>query len=207
MTNVVELSLNDDILRLLSFCPVTLITTVGKNGSTNAAPHSRSTIASYNPPQIIISVNVKHDTYRNIVETREFVVNIPGVDLIKRIWITQKRFPYGVNELEQAGLTEFPAEKVKPPRIKECKAYIECKVAWTKNVGSSCLILGNIEAISARKEIKTLDIKGRAAALNRLIFLSYQKRNNKRTWTFAEIGKIHILTEIDGKVEVKSETT
>jgi len=114
-----------------------LITTVGKDGSINAAPHSRSTIASYDPPQIVISVNVRHDTYRNIVENGEFVLNIPGVDLIKQIWIIQKRFPYGVNELEQAGLTAFPAEKVKPPRIKECK------VAWTKNVGSSCLILGN----------------------------------------------------------------
>lgn len=108
--------------------------------------------------------------------------------------------------MEQAGLTAFPAEKVKPSRIKECKAYIECKVVWMKTAGSSCLILGNIEAISVRKEIKTLDIKGQAAALNRLIFLSYRKRRNKRTWTFAEIGKIHVLTEMNGKIEVKTET-
>ena len=202
---MIELSLNNDMLRFLSFCPVTLITTVGKDGSINAAPHSRSTMASYNPLQIIISVNVEHDTCRNIVETGEFVINILSVDLIKQIWITQKHFPYGINELEQAGLTAFPAEKVKPPRIKECKAYIECKVVWTKIAGSSRLILGKIEAISARKETNTLDIKERVAALNRLIFLSYKKKRDKKTWTFGEIGKIHVLTEIDGKVEVKSE--
>jgi len=96
--------------------------------ATNAAPHSWFTVADYNPPQVVISVNTKHDTYRNLVETKEFVVNIPGTDLITEVWINQKHFPYGTSELEEAKLTAFPAEKVKPPRIRECKAYIECKV-------------------------------------------------------------------------------
>lgn len=207
MTNAISLSIDDDILRLLAFGPVTLITTVGKDGSTNAAPHSRSAVVDYNPPQILISVRTKHDTYRNIIETKEFIMNIPGTDLIRQIWTAQKHFPYGTSELEEAKLTAFPAEKVRPPRIKECKAYIECRVLWTKIIGSSCLALGNVEAISAKEEIEKLGIKERAIALDRLIFFSYQKGENIKNWMFAEIGKIHILTERDGKVEIKSETT
>jgi flavin reductase (DIM6/NTAB) family NADH-FMN oxidoreductase RutF len=206
LTNVLSLSLDDDTLRLLAFSPVTLITTVGEDGSTNAAPHSRSTVADYNPPQILISVNTNHDTYRNIIETKEFVINIPSADLIRQIWIAQKHFPYGTSELEQAKLTTFPAEKVRPPRIKECKAHIECGVLWTKIIGSSCLALGNVEAISAKEEIGKLSVKEQAVALNRLIFFSYQKGENVRKWMFAEMGKIHILTEKDEKVGIKSET-
>ena len=207
MTSVINLPINDDTLRLLAFGPVTLITTVGKDGSTNAAPHSRATIADYDPLQIIISVNTKHDTHRNIIETREFVINIPSINMLKQIWIAQKCFPYGVSELEKAGLTSFPAEKVRPPRIMECRAYIESSVLWTKTTGSSCLVLGSIEAISAKQEIGKLSAKELAAALNRPIFLSYQKHKNTRNWTFAQIGKIHTLTERNGELEMNNETT
>jgi len=206
LTDVVSLSVDDDTLRLLGFSPVTLITTVGKDGSINAAPHSRATVADYNPPQMLISVNTKHDTYRNIMETGEFVINIPGTDLIKQIWIAQKHFPYGTSELEQAKLRAFSAEKVKPPRIERCRAYIECRAVWDKIVGSSCLFLGSVEAISAKKEIAEVGTKERAIKLNRLIFLSFQKDEDERRWIFAEIGKIHTLTERNEKIETKSET-
>ena len=205
LVNTVSLPVGDDTLRLMGFGPVTLITTTGRDGSVNAAPHSRATIASYSPPQILISVNTAHDTYRNIVETREFVMNIPGADLIQQIWIAQKHFPYGINELEQAQLTAFPAERVHPPRIKECKAYIECKAKWTRFAGSSCLVLGNVEAISARQEIGNLAAADRAISLNRLIFLSYRKGEQARSWIFAEIGKIHTLTERNGRIKIHSE--
>ena len=206
MTNVARLPITDDDLRLLGFLPVAMITTVGKDGSINAAPYSWVTVASYDPPQMLFSTNIKRDTYRNIVDTGEFVINIPSVDLLRAIWITQKHFPHGVNELEEANLTAFPAEKVKPPRIEECKAHLECKVLWTKIIGPTCLVLGNVETVSVAKDLESLDMKERAITLNRPIFFSYQKEGEMRKWMFAEIGKIHTLTEKDGIVEIKSES-
>lgn len=200
------LLVDDEILRLLGFGAVTIITTVGRDGSVNTAPHSWVTVVSYDPPQLLFSVNIEHDTHRNILETGEFVVNIPSADMIKAIWITQKHFPYGVNELEKAGLTSLRSEKVKPPRIKECKAHMECKVLWTKTIGSTCLVLGSIEAISIDKELGKLDAAQRAIALNRLIFFSYQRKGNRRKWLFSEMGKIHTLTEKNGKVRIMTET-
>jgi len=204
MSDKVSLPIENDILRLLGFSPVTLITTVGKDGSVNAASYGWITVVDYNPPQLLFSVNIKHDTYRNILETEEFVVNVPNADMIEEIWITQKPFPYGINELEEADLTPLPSEKVKPPRIKECKAHIECEVIWTKIIGSACLVLGNIEAISVDKEMEELDEKARAIALNRSIFFSYQREGSERKWMFGEIGKIHKLIEKNGEVEIKT---
>lgn len=201
----VSLPVDNDLLRLLGFGPVTLITTIGKDGSINAAPHSWVTVVDYDPPQILFSVNTKHDTYRNILETKECVVNILGADMIREIWITQKPFPYGTNELEKANLTALPSEKVRPPRIKECKAHIECKVLWTKIIGSTCLVLGSIEAISINEELKQLNVKDRAIALNRPIFFSYQREGNLRKWMFGEIGKIHVLVEKNGEAKIRRE--
>jgi|CryGeyStandDraft_6_1057127.scaffolds.fasta_scaffold74209_2 flavin reductase (DIM6/NTAB) family NADH-FMN oxidoreductase RutF len=204
MSDKVSLHIDNNVLRLLGFSPVTLITTVGKDGSINAAPYGWITVVDYDPPQLLCSVNMKHDTYRNVLETEEFVVNIPNANMIREIWITQKPFPYGINELEEADLTPLPSEKVKPPRIKECKAHIECKVIWTKIIGSACLVLGNIEAISIDKEMEELDEKARAIALNRPIFFSYQREGSERKWMFGEIGKIHKLIEKNGEVEIKT---
>lgn len=203
MGDKLSLPIDKGALQLLGFNPVTLITTVGKDGSINAAPHGWVTVVDYNPPQLLFSVNIKHDTYRNVIETREFVVNIPSADMIREIWVTQKHFPYGTNELEEANLTALPSEQVKPPRIKECKAHIECKVLWTKIIGSTCLVLGSIEAVSISKELEKLDVKDRAIALNRLIFFSYQRAGKERKWMFAQMGKIHILIEKDGEIEIK----
>jgi flavin reductase (DIM6/NTAB) family NADH-FMN oxidoreductase RutF len=49
----------------------------------NAAPHSWVSNVDYDPPQILFSVNVKHDTYRNVLESGEFVANIAGADMIR----------------------------------------------------------------------------------------------------------------------------
>jgi len=204
--NVMCLPITDDVLRLLGFLPVAIITTCGKDGSVNAAPFSWVTVVSYDPPQVLFSTNIKRDTYKNIKGTREFVINIPSVDLLRAIWVTQKHFPYGVNELEEADLTAFSAEKVKPPRIKECKAHIECRVLWTRKVGPTCLVLGRIEAVSVAKDLERLGVRERAIALNRPIFFSFQEEGTTRKWMFAEIGKIHTLTEKDGIMEIKSET-
>ena len=89
--------------------------------------------------------------------------------------VTQKPFPYGVNELKEAGLTALASEKVKPPRVKECKAHMECRVLWTKVIGAASLVLGSIEAVSVDKDLKEADFRKMAIALHRPIFFSYHK--------------------------------
>ena len=77
------------------------------------------------------------------------MVNVPSQDLVEEVWICGDKYagnpiPKGTNELTIAGLTAIPAEKVKPPRIKECYGHIECRVNWIKDVGDHFLVLGDI---------------------------------------------------------------
>lgn len=206
MANFISLPTGSEVLTLLNLKPAIIITTVGKDGSINAAPYSWFSIVDYNPPRVLFSTNVKRDTYRNVLETKEFVFNFPSVDLLKQIWITSKHFPYGISELEKANLTIFPSEKVKPPRIKECRAHIECKVLWTKSIGSSCLILGEIISLSVDETIEQLGTKDRLIQLNPPLYFSFKQDEKTRKWLFASIGKIHEMTERNDKFEITSET-
>ena len=206
MANIVTLLANMEMLTLLNLKPTVIITTAGKDGSTNAAPFSRFSIVDYDPPRALFSTRMKRDTYKNILETGEFVLNYPSIQLLKQIWTTSQHFPYGVSELEKANLTAISSEKVKPPRIQECIAHVECKVLWTKPIGSSCLVLGDIVSISADRKMEQLDAKHKVIKLNPPLYFTFSEDEERRKWMFAAIGQIYTITEKDEKTEITSET-
>lgn len=126
-----------------------IITTINNEGKVNAAVFSNLTSVSTDPERIVMGVYKPWDTIKNLRQVKEFVVNLPSKDLMEQVWICGDKhagnpIPYGVDELEIAGLTAIPSEKVKPPRIAECYAHLECKMLWMKDVGDHYLILGEV---------------------------------------------------------------
>lgn len=127
--------------------PITIVTTVYGGGRVNAA--LKSWVMYCSTQDIVLGCNVNHDTAKNILETREFVVNIPGREIFKQTVITAVPYPKGVNELEKAGLTAIPSSKVRPPRVGECKANAECKLVWHKRLGGNAIVfIGRVVALS-----------------------------------------------------------
>jgi len=118
----------------------------------------------------------------------------------------EQTFPIGINELEKSNLTSVPSEKVKPPRIRECRVHMECKVTWMKIIGSASLVLGDIVSISARKEIERLKVKNKICVLSPPLYFSFKEDEGTRIWMFARIGKIDMVTEKDEKIKIASES-
>jgi len=193
-----------EVLTLLNLKPAVLVTTVGKDGSVNAAPFSRFSIVDYNPPRLLFSVNMERDTYRNVLETEEFVLNYPSTRLLKQIWVTSKHYPYGVSELEKADLSALPSERVTPPKIAECCVHMECRAVWTKPIGSSCLVLGDILSITMDRKMEQLKSKGKVGRLNPPLYFAFSEDQETRRWMFAEIGKLHTVAEKDEKAHITS---
>jgi len=129
-----------------------LVTTIDSQGRVNAAPFSFAMPVSMNPPMLALGLNPKNDTITNIKETKEFVVNLPAKDILERVWGCSESFPRGVNELEKTGLTESKPVKVKPPRVKECFAWFECKLEWIKEAGDHALVVGRVIEAEAKDE-------------------------------------------------------
>lgn len=128
--------------------PVVIITTISKEGVPNAALKTNFMIVS-SLKKVAFACHPEHDTYRNIIETGEFVVNVPSEDIIEQAMVTAVDFPHNVNEIEKAGLTSIPSEKVKPPRIEECRLHLECKLKWCKDN----IFVGEVVAASADENL------------------------------------------------------
>jgi flavin reductase (DIM6/NTAB) family NADH-FMN oxidoreductase RutF len=140
--------------------PLVIITTLSKEGIPNAAIKSWVMTVSGKPPLIIFSCSMEHDTAKNVMETKEFVVNVPNNDIAEKALITAKPFPRNVNEIEKAGLTAIPSKMVKPPSIKECIAHAECVLEEVKRfpIGKyGNLFIGKVVYASINKEILEVD--------------------------------------------------
>jgi len=131
--------------------PVVVITTISADGKVNAAPFSFNTPVSFSPPLYGFSCNPKHDTWANIQETEEFVVNVAGCDLGSVMHILEQDFPRGVNELEKAGLEELPSKTVKPPRVAKAIAWVECKLHSSYEIGDHIWVVGKVSCAEARE--------------------------------------------------------
>jgi flavin reductase (DIM6/NTAB) family NADH-FMN oxidoreductase RutF len=133
--------------------PIALITSMDENGRLNAAPFSAYNYLCTDPPIIGIGVTnrpgeaaVPKDTARNIRRTGEFVVNVVTEDIADKMNICATDFPAEISEIEMAGFTTTPSEKVKPPRLAEAHAALECREHTTLEIGHSRIILGRVLA-------------------------------------------------------------
>ena len=88
---------------------VYLISSIGKNGINNIAPYGMVMPVSYNPLTYIIGSDKDRDTFRNIVDTKEFVLNVPSTSMLEKVNLTAVKFPEEIDEFEKAKLTAIPA--------------------------------------------------------------------------------------------------
>lgn len=108
--------------------PVAFISTASENGIPNIAPYS-CVMPVLRPLDLVCVASAKmRDTLANIRSTEEFVINLPGTDMVDKVIPTASHVPSNVNEFELAGLKEKPSKKVKTPGIEGCYAWMECKL-------------------------------------------------------------------------------
>ncbi|MGR9164548.1 flavin reductase family protein [Rhizobium leguminosarum] len=130
--------------------PIALVTTVDENGRINAAPFSFFNCLSADPPILAIGVENNadmsfKDTGHNIRMTEVFTVNIVSFAIAEAMHICGAKYPRGVDELKEAGLTAIPGEKVASPFIAEAPAAFECRRHVTLELGRSRqIVMGEI---------------------------------------------------------------
>ncbi len=134
--------------------PIALITSIDENGKLNAAPFSAYNYLCVDPPIIGIGVTnrpeakyLPKDTARNIRRTGEFVVNVVTEDIAQKMNVCAIDFPPEINEVDMAGFTTVSSQAVKPPRIAEAHAALECREFTTMEIGRSRIILGQVVSV------------------------------------------------------------
>lgn len=121
--------------------PIAFASTVDTKGNLNLAPFSFFNVFSANPPILVFSparsgrTNETKDTYKNVKEVPEVVINVVTYDIVHQMSLASSPFDRGVSEFEKAGFTALDSELVKPKRVKESPIQIECKVIEVKELG------------------------------------------------------------------------
>jgi flavin reductase (DIM6/NTAB) family NADH-FMN oxidoreductase RutF len=138
--------------------PIALVTTVSADGKVNAAPFSFFNLMGANPPICAFAPGDREDgtpkdTPRNIRSTHEFVVNLVDESIAEAMNQCAASVPYGENELTRAGLTAAPSSVVKPPRIAEAPASLECVEWGTLQIGGNRVVIGLIKRLHIRDEL------------------------------------------------------
>jgi len=141
------------------YSPVVIITTRNANGETNAAPYAMCMEVCHTPPLLALGVGQTKDTYNNIKASGQFIVNVPGQDILRNLMVAAIRFPPETNELVEARLNELPGLKVNVKRVKECKLHYECVVEWIKKAGNHYIVVGKVVSATGSKKVLTDDFR------------------------------------------------
>ncbi len=112
--------------------PIGWISTISKDGTPNLAPFSFYNAIAIAPPMVMFCPNGRSgggrlkDTLTNVEETGEFVVNLATEALKDKMNLTSAHIPAEEDEFGFAGLTAIPSTLVKPSRVAESPAHLEC---------------------------------------------------------------------------------
>lgn len=150
---------------------IVLISTLDKEGVPNVAPKSWISAVAFEPAVIGFGCNLKHKTAMNVLETKEFVVNVPSEDLVENVWKTGEAPHEGAEKLQGLGFTLTPSVRVSPPRISECKAHLECVYESDKRYGDEVWIFGKVICVSIDKRALDGSKQERYRYLNPIFFL------------------------------------
>ena len=136
--------------------PIAWVTTIDAAGRVNLAPFSFFNAVSSSPPVVgfcpaLKRDGTKKDSLANLAEVGEFVVNVAVAALAEQMNLTAKEVPHEESEVTLAGLHLLPSAVVKPPRVAESPAHLECRVrqiiAFGTGPGGGNLVLGDVVRI------------------------------------------------------------
>ncbi|GLI96376.1 flavin reductase family protein [Sphingobium sp. BS19] len=138
--------------------PIAWLTTVSPEGVRNAAPYSFFNMMGAEPPLVAIGLMRRadgsyKDSARNILETREFVVNLVSESDAEAMNFTCIDAPPGFDELEAAHLETVPSTLIVPPRIASAPVTMECRLHQSIEVGLTTIVLGEVVKFHVRDDL------------------------------------------------------
>ena len=148
--------------------PIAFASTMNAAGQANLAPFSFFNVFSANPPILIFSparsgrTNETKDTYKNVKELPEVVINVVNFDMVHQMSLASSPYSPEINEFEKSGLTPIPSETIRPFRVAEAPVQFECRVNEVKELGheggAGNLIICEVLRMHVREDL--LDEKG-----------------------------------------------
>lgn len=139
------------VMRLVNHGP-TVLASCRHEEKSNLITLAWATPVSIDPPMIGIAVAPARFSHDLIARSGEFVVNVPGFDLLQAVWYCGTVSGKDGDKFEGAGLTETQGSIVNAPLVTECFGHAECKVVSAPVTGDHTLFVGEVVAASVESE-------------------------------------------------------
>ena len=123
---------HDPFKAIVSPRPIGWVTTMSLNGEINLSPYSFFNIIAERPHLVAFSSLGMKDAMTFAEQGGDFVCNLATFDLRHQVNETSSPFPRGINEMAAVGLAATPSHLVRPPRVAESPAALECK--WVETI-------------------------------------------------------------------------
>ena len=121
------------VYKLIEPGPVVMVST-SKKGQANIMTMSWLTMMEFEPPLIGCVLSGRNYTFDILKATKECVINIPTVELARKVVGCGNTSGRKIDKFETFGLTPVEASCVKAPLIDECYANLECRVVDARMV-------------------------------------------------------------------------
>lgn len=120
---------HDPIKAIVAPRPIGWISAMSAKGDVNLSPYSFFNLLSSPPtPIVVFSSEGKKDAVSFVEETGEFTCSLATFEMAQQMSLTSAPLPRGSSEFEFAKLETAPSMLVKPPRVKDTPAALECKL-------------------------------------------------------------------------------
>ena len=148
--------------------PIGWISSISKDGILNLAPFSFFNAVGEDPPHVMFSTvrsgNINKDTLNNVLETKQFVVNMATEELVEAMNASSVNLPPEGNEFEYAGLTPIASDLISPPRVKESPISFECELVHHYSLeghkdGGATIMIGRIVMFHVDESVLLPDYK------------------------------------------------
>lgn len=128
--------------RLINTGPVVLISTRSKDGRYDIAPVAWSCPVRKEPTRILVGVGQRHQTYMNIMKTKQFGVCIPHATQADMVRRTGSVSGADIDKFAEFSIASFQAQKIDCRIPQGCIGYCECTLYESMNLDSLGLLIG-----------------------------------------------------------------
>jgi flavin reductase (DIM6/NTAB) family NADH-FMN oxidoreductase RutF len=179
--------------------PIAWVSTVSAAGGGNLAPHSYFTLVADSPVHVAFSSIGVKDTLRNIRATGEFVVNLASQRLRAALDRSAADVAPDDDEFVLAGVTAAPSRRVRPPRVLEATAHLECVRTAELPVGNGNLVIGRVVHLHVDPSV-WVNHRVDSARLDPMVRLSRRYGVLSTRYTEEEEPSPHVLGNDAGRV-------
>ncbi len=139
--------------RLIGPGPVVLVSSL-YNDRAGLTPIAWNMPVSDEPPIMALEIWNKHFIYKAILQTGDFVINIPSSKMAETVRLLGGVSGSAVDKFEKFGLEKEKSKKVKSPRLKSAIGILECKLRKDNTMLKKYnVVLGDVVYAEAEKSV------------------------------------------------------